>query len=255
MHRFGWPTLLGVSSRGDMELELAEAFGRVARSLGTETDAETTLGQIVHLAVETLDACEHAGISYVEHGAVKSGPSTGPIPAGIGDLQSEIGEGPCLDAITQRKVVTSGCLSEEDRWPAFANRAHAESGMQSVLAVPLVTDHETMGAINLYSSAEDAFDQRDVALALIFSIHAAVALARSRERQQLERKVASRQSIGEAVGILMAHHRITEPEAFELMRSASQRLNVRVQALAEDVVRTGEMPAEPTDPSRSPGGR
>jgi GAF domain-containing protein len=228
----------------DPELELARVFGEVARALLTDDDTETTLRHIMDLAVETVVACEYAGIYYVDKRRIRPGPVTDPAPSILDRIQADAGEGPCFDAIREHEVFRTGCLSDEHRWPTFAPRAHAESGIQSVVAVRLYAEEEGLGALNLYSTKVNAFDDRDVELASVFAVHAAVALARAREREQLKSMIASRQLIGEAVGIVMDQRHVTEDAAFDMLRAASQRLNRRVETIAEDVVRTGEVPSE-----------
>ena len=71
--------------------------------------------------------------------------------------------------------------------------------------------------------------------------------ARERDLENLRRAIATRGCIGQAQGILMERERITAEQAFDLLRKASQRMNVRLAAIAESVVRTGEAP--PLHPS------
>ena len=54
------------------DVELAQEFGAIARILIAEADPEATLHRIVSLAVETIDGCEHAGISVIEGSTVSS---------------------------------------------------------------------------------------------------------------------------------------------------------------------------------------
>ena len=142
----------------DPEVELAEVFGEIARTLLAEDDAATTLSRIVHLAVETIDACEHAGISMIEPKTVTSPASSDEVPAIVDRIQSATGEGPCVDAIREHEVFRTGRLSQEDRWPAFARRASAASGIESILSFWLFAEEDTLGALNLYSTRPDAFD-------------------------------------------------------------------------------------------------
>ncbi|MCU1448730.1 MAG: response regulator with putative antiterminator output domain [Acidimicrobiales bacterium] len=66
----------------------------------------------------------------------------------------------------------------------------------------------------------------------------------TREVAQLERALASRDMIGQAKGILMERYRITADEAFERLRVASQGLNRKLAALAEQLAATGQWPPE-----------
>lgn len=58
----------------------------------------------------------------------------------------------------------------------------------------------------------------------------------------LQLALVSNRRIGTAIGILMAHRRITDAAAFELLREASQRLHRKLRDIAEDVVLTGTLP-------------
>jgi AmiR/NasT family two-component response regulator len=60
--------------------------------------------------------------------------------------------------------------------------------------------------------------------------------------EHLERALASRDTIGQAKGILMERLRITADEAFEKLRLASQHTNRKLSSLAEQLAATGEWP-------------
>jgi GAF domain-containing protein len=219
---------------------VAELFGKIARALAGD-DQDRALDKIVHLAVDHLDGCEHAGISLVEHRVVTSGPNTGDVPAVVDRIQNDVGEGPCVDAITEHQLFKTGDLAHESRWPHFAHAAHEATGVQSILSLRLYIDGDTMGALNMYSTKRDAFDDdRDVALAAVFASHAAVAVSSARREDNLERKADSRDVIGQAKGILMTQSHIHDDVAFDLLRQASQRLNVKVVDVARDIVERHE---------------
>ena len=61
----------------------------------------------------------------------------------------------------------------------------------------------------------------------------------------LQVALASNRRIGMAVGILMVRHRLTEDQAFELLRQYSSRTNVKPAAVADEVVHTGDLPRVP----------
>jgi AmiR/NasT family two-component response regulator len=54
--------------------------------------------------------------------------------------------------------------------------------------------------------------------------------------------LASRETIGQAVGILMERERITAEAAFVILRRASQHLNIKVREVARNLIDTGEDP-------------
>jgi transcriptional regulator with GAF, ATPase, and Fis domain len=217
------------------DVGLAKTFGQIARILIAESDVHATLRRIVSLAVETIDPCEHAGISVVHGKKVTSPASSGDIPAIIDNIQSETGEGPCVDAIREHRVFQTGRLSQELRWPEFAPRAVAASGIESILSLRLF-GNETIGALNLYSTEPDAFDDHDVAVGTVFAAHAAVAWSTPQKIENLESGLISRQLIGQATGLLMARQHMTESEALDALKRASQRLNLRLRQVAERIV-------------------
>jgi hypothetical protein len=83
-----------------------------------------------------------------------------------------------------------------------------------------------------------------------FAAYAAVALTNldalqdARDQaENLRAAMESRAAIEQAKGILIERHRLTPDQAFRLLAEASMRTNRKVRDLAEDLVRTGELPA------------
>jgi GAF domain-containing protein len=178
----------------------------------------------------------------IEAGRISSPASSDDVPRIVDAIQAEVGEGPCVDAIMEREVFITGDLLSERRWPEFSRRAHQETAVASILSLRLFVEHDTMGALNLYSTQSDAFDRTDVAMAAVFATHAAVAMSTARREANLERKAATRDLIGRAKGIVMALRHVSDDEAFALLRDASQRLNVKLTAVAQQVSSSGELP-------------
>lgn len=214
---------------------LAETFGNVARALVADGDVTETLDRIAHLAVKTVDACEHAGILAVKGRHIVSTAWSGEVPRLVDAIQSEVDEGPCLEAIREHDVFQTGDLAAEQRWPNFATRAHRETGVRSILSLRLFVEEDTLGALNLYATSPDAFDDDDVAIGAVFAAHAAVAMRAANREHNLQRMAATRDLIGRAKGILMAREHVSDDRAFDMLRRASQRLNIKLTDVAERV--------------------
>ncbi|HWI02513.1 MAG TPA: GAF and ANTAR domain-containing protein [Acidimicrobiales bacterium] len=228
----------------DEVVQVAEIFATVAGTLAEHQDnMSEALEKIVQLAVEHLDACEFAGISFVESRKITSPASSNDVPRVLDKIQSDTGEGPCIDAIKEHEVFQTGDLSKEDRWPNFSTRGHEETGVTSILSIRLFVEEDTMGALNLYSSAPDAFDDSDVALATVFAVHASVAMSAARRQESLEQKAESRDVIGRAKGILSARSGVSDDEAFAMLKAASQRMNVKLRDIAQTITEQKPMPA------------
>ena len=63
------------------------------------------------------------------------------------------------------------------------------------------------------------------------------------ENAQLTSALGRRAVIGQAMGILMERQKIPDTEAFDLLRKASQAMNVKLYDVAEYLTRTGNLPA------------
>jgi AmiR/NasT family two-component response regulator len=63
-----------------------------------------------------------------------------------------------------------------------------------------------------------------------------------RRAESLHHALATREIIGEAMGILMERERITAERAFDVLRRASQHLNIKLREVAQNLVDTGENP-------------
>ncbi len=186
------------------DVELAETFAEVARVLLAEDDADATMNRISRLAVETIEGCDHAGITLVEGRNVSTAGASDEVPTIVDAIQYETDEGPCLNAIRVHETFKSDDLAAEERWAKFSHRAAQETGVRSMLSFRLFVEEDTMGALNLYSKQRDAFDDEELAVGSVFATHAAVALSSARHDEHMQEAVQSRDLIGQAKGILMA---------------------------------------------------
>lgn len=214
----------------------AQQFADVARALLREGDVEHTLQKIVDMAVETIDGCDYAGISLLKGTKGSTPVASDEVVRAVDAIQYETGEGPCLDAIRDHEVFESGDMARERRWPHFATQAHAATGITSMLCFRLFVAGDTLGALNLYSKAADAFDERSRTVGVVFAAHAAMAMSTAIHEEQMDDALASRDLIGQAKGILMAREGVDADGAFDMLRRASQRLNVKLRDVAGGIV-------------------
>lgn len=75
----------------------------------------------------------------------------------------------------------------------------------------------------------------------------------SAQNEHLRLALDSNRDIGAAIGILMYSRKITRDTAFEMLRSASQRAHRKLRDVAEEVLRTGQLPTAPDDPPQPAG--
>lgn len=219
----------------------------IARLLEPAESLEDTLAKIARLAVDFVPSCDTCGISLAEHGRVHTHASTGPVAQLVDEYQYLTDEGPCLSAIRDEEIIRVPKMAQEERWPSFTPMA-VDAGVVSVLSIPLANPRGGVaGALNLYSSAEAfsvAEDERASGLALIAGATVEQADTASRTQRlvvNLRQALQSRELIGEAKGIVMERNRVTASEAFDLLREASQRQNVKLRDVAQWLVETGTL--------------
>ncbi|GAB3291764.1 GAF and ANTAR domain-containing protein [Parasphingorhabdus pacifica] len=224
--------------------ELATSLANMARQLLAHGSVNSTLDGIVEQAVSRLDGCETASIMVLNAdrtlGIVAS---TSELGRESDRIQAELGEGPCFDAADKHQEVfrVADMGSNGERWPRYAPKARA-LGIGSMMGFLLFTTRESLGALNLYSSRSDAFTKRDEQVGWIFASHAAVAFASARNDAQLHEAIATRQGIGEAMGIIMHRYKVPEDQAFEVLKRVSQSRNIKLRDIARQVVETGDVP-------------
>lgn len=222
---------------------IGEAFRRLSGLLLEEESRASALEQVVHLAVATIPRCDECGISVRTRAGAFTTAGTGDVEA-LDAHQYAAEEGPCLDALDHGQPYRLTLRDGGSRWPRFVT-AMADSGMQAMLAVPLIVRDRTLGALNIYSRTPAPFSAEDFSVAELYAGQAGVALANLETHEaavelaaQLRRALDSRAVIEQAKGILMASRGVDAQEAFETLVTASQHENRKLHDIAVAVVET-----------------
>jgi len=225
-------------------LELAQEFAALGAELHGDGDNDAALRRMVELAAKEVPACEWASITHLRRGNAQTLAYSDVVAARADQLQYDLSEGPCLQAAEDGQDYAIFDVEHEQRWPRYTAALLEKTPVRSVLSFDLPAQQRA--ALNLFSDRAGAFDDDSVDLGAIFAAHisTAVALYEAEERAgNLQTALDSNRQIGAAIGILMAHRRVTQETAFELLRAASQRLHVKLRDIADDVVHTGTLPA------------
>ncbi|MBV9593451.1 MAG: GAF and ANTAR domain-containing protein [Actinobacteria bacterium] len=228
---------------------IAESFTSLGRDLVDGPDLDQTLGIVSRRALEMIAGAEQASITRGRGGRFETVGATGPMATNADAIQYDVGTGPCVDAAVQDAVFRTGDLAADPRWPEFGKRAAGAEGVASMLSARLYfEDDDLIAALNLYSRQYDAFDDVDVSVVTILSVHASSAITSVRLRDRVEnlmRALKSNRDIGAAVGVLMAQYKLTQDQAFDLLRVASQHRHRKLADIAHEVIETGaiELPA------------
>ena len=236
--------------------ELTDSLSEVARSLFAAGGVQDTLQAIVDLAVTTIDGCDYAGIFIAVGDQITTAVYSDELVVEVDALQREADEGPCLDAMSRNATFYAEDLVDDPRWAVFGPQA-VDIGVRCALALSLVAN-DSPGALNLYARYPRAFGATDRAKGVIFATLSSLALSgaqthehEDRRAENLHTALGSRELIGQAQGILMEREHITSQQAFDILRRASQHLNIKLREVAQELVETGERPAEGEE--QSPG--
>lgn len=240
---------------------LALAFASIAQHLYDAPTYDEVLRRIAEAAVATITGSESASVTLRDDGEFRTAASTGRSATGVDEAQYDAGQGPSLDAFTTPMVDASAF--PDARWPALGEAPFTfgvESSLSYQLHLGSGEDVEAgTGSLNIYALTPDAFDEAAHEIGAILAAHASVAARAVGDRitleglgRHLERALLSRDVIGQAKGILMERLKVTPDDAFEILRSSSQHLNVKLREVARELTATGEVHSEDPQPAAIP---
>jgi diguanylate cyclase (GGDEF)-like protein len=99
-------------------------------------------------------------------------------------LQTELGEGPCLVAYEHGEAVIVPDLRADDRFPTFSSRA-VEEGLAAVFTFPLRHDDHQLGALDLYRTSPGPMNPGAMTAAQTLADVAAAYLLNAQARSDL----------------------------------------------------------------------
>jgi GAF domain-containing protein len=224
------------------ESPLTSSLAALSRFFVGDGTLQETLSRVADLTVEAVPPVELAGITMMVEGRPQTAIFTDPEATEIDEAQYGTGEGPCVQAFRENRVIRIDSTLRDGPWQAFRETA-SEHGVRSTLSLPLTVDKEAVGALNLYAKREHAFGDDEVETATLFASQAAIVLANAqaywdaRELSSgLSEAMKHRAVIEQAKGVLMAAEGLDEDAAFQLLVSASQRENVKLRDIAQRIM-------------------
>jgi hypothetical protein len=162
----------------------------------------------------------------------------------IEELQYTLGEGPCVDAYRQDKVVTEPDLADPvtRRWPAFTPPT-LQAGVRAVFGFPLRAGSVRLGALNLYRDRSgplsgdqhaDALVVADVAARWVLEAQAGAPL--DTVAAELEAGADFHFAVHNAAGIVSVQRQVSVTEALIRLRAYAFTSDRLLTDVAEDVV-------------------
>lgn len=202
-----------------------------------DTDSDTVLAELVEHAAIEIPGAQYAGVTVTRNARhIDTPAATHNWPILLDEIQQRHREGPCLTAAWEEKTVHVADLTTDNRFPLYRRDALEQTPICSIMAFQLFIADETMGALNVYAEQPHVFDQASKDIGRIFAAHSSVAWNSARRDEQFKRALASRDTIGQAKGMIMERYGVDAVQAFEVLRKLSQDSNVPLVQVASELV-------------------
>ena len=225
---------------------LARTVGELRATLPQDGDLLVGLGRVVE-ATRTVVGVDGTGLTLAhEDGRPRWVAVSDAAMELLEQIQHELGEGPCLAAFAQDRVVAVQDLRRELVWDRLATVV-GQLQVRGVLSVPVRLADQPVGTLDVYASQPRAWTPTEVealgALAVVTAelVSTGVELAnREVEVAQLRRALANRVWIEQAKGVLAATRGVGPDQAFQQLRSQARSSSRKLADLAEEIVQAAQ---------------
>ena len=169
-----------------------EALGEVGRTISSSLDLETVLATVVSRANQLAEADGGAIYEFDEATRVFRLRATDRFPeefaTALRTTPLVYGEGAVGRAAMTRQPIQVPDVTDTDAYTSSVRDALLRFGYLSLLAVPLITEDEVVGALVVNRHAAGAFADRTVELLRTFATQSALAIQNARLFQEIEDK-------------------------------------------------------------------
>jgi GAF domain-containing protein len=218
--------------------DLAMRMADLARTAAAPRSVEDVLSDVTAAALELVPGTDTAGVLLIGKGGKwDSMGGTSDLPHLLDELQMKYNEGPCVEAALDDLIVRTEDFRTDERFPNWSP-AVVELGVLSGVSFKLYTANRTAGALNLFAFKPNAFDGESETFGTVLAAHAAAAILASREGEELQSALSTRDRIGQAKGIIMERYNVDDIQAFDMLRKLSQDSNIRLVDIAQRVIET-----------------
>jgi diguanylate cyclase (GGDEF)-like protein len=167
------------------EQQLSDVLSEFARTMVTDFPIQAILDHLVKRIVDVLPITA-AGVTLISPGADPRYVAASDDSAlRYEELQTELGEGPCLVAYETGDAVSVPDLRNEGRFPKFGPRA-LKAGLVAAFTFPLRSGSEQLGALDLYRNTPGPLNAESMAAAQTLADVAAAYLLNAQARSDLK---------------------------------------------------------------------
>jgi transcriptional regulator with GAF, ATPase, and Fis domain len=222
--------------------ETGAAFEAMASVLYRGQDMQSVLQAIADHSVTLIPGCDHATVALLVKGEFSTVAASDEIAATVDRFERELGDGPCVDAIVEEAFQVDTDIRNGSQWPELAERVLLHTPVRGMIGYRLVINGRKGGALNVFSDTPGALNAASADAGAVLAAFASVAVtaAENHERaEQLQQGLESNREIGKAIGLLMAAHKVSADEAFQLLRTTSSQMNIKLATIAARIVAQG----------------
>ena len=225
---------------------LGRTVAELRATLPEDRDLLARLGRVVE-ATRTVVGVDGAGLTLVhDDGQPRWVAVSDAAMELLEQIQHDFGEGPCLAAFAQDRVVAVEDLQSERVWDRIA-AVVGQLQVRGVLSVPVRLVDQPVGTLDVYATRPRAWSTGEVealgALAVVTAelVSTAVELAnRELEVAQLRQALASRIWIEQAKGVLVVTRGVDADQAFQQLRRQARSSSRKLADLAQEVVQEAQ---------------
>jgi GAF domain-containing protein len=223
---------------------LSAALHQMAGLVLSRETVDSALELVTRLAATASGGTMGAGVTVVDEHGRRSRAATNNAVQRADASQHDLGEGPCLTAWRTGELVRVDDTVKDDRWPRWTE-AVQPLGVRSVLSAPLVVAGESIGAMKVYCQRPSNYGPHEEQVMRLLADQAAILLANSqslREARRLSRQLtealAARDTIAQAVGVLLVQGAAGPQEAFGTLAASARQAHRPTEEVARALIAT-----------------
>lgn len=165
------------------EVKLAEVLGEFARTMVTDFPIQRILDRLVDRIVEVLPITGSGVTLIADDASAHYIAASDESARRFERLQTELGEGPCIEAFRTGRAVALPDLGVDVRFPRFS-AAGVAAGLSAVFTFPLFHERSRLGALDLYRDTPGELDAADMLAARTLADVAAALLLNAKSREE-----------------------------------------------------------------------
>ncbi len=239
-----------ISLEVDLQAHVA-LFHTISKIVSSNLNLDQILSELIALVVD-VSKCDACLVYLYESttGELVLRASQLPHEDEIGHIRMRLGEGVTGWVADHKSVVALGSNASQDpRFKRFPGLA--EDSYEAFLSVPLITTGEFIGVLNVHHRKAHKHTPEEVGSLTFLGEQLGIAIARARMAQdiatlkahaeELKSQLETRKLVERAKGILQRSQKLTEEQAYMVLRNESRRMRRPMKELAQAIILAQEV--------------